>query len=102
MSVLNIIDDPTDSKKSYLVMPLLRAADNPPFERVKEVVEFEFVDQMLEVCYCLIAEFERGLQIAGAHISARERGSSPVTNNRTYPVFRSLPFFLGIASGRTL
>lgn len=47
--ILQVIDDPDDDSKSYLVMPLLRPMDNPPFERVKEVVEF--VDQMLEVGY---------------------------------------------------
>jgi hypothetical protein len=49
--LLEIIDDPDDSSKSYMVMPLLRAADHPPFDQVKEVIDF--VDQMLEVCLIL-------------------------------------------------
>ena len=65
--ILKVIDDPDDSSKSFLVMPLLRAADHPPFDFVKEVVDF--VDQMLEVCHYLIAEFEVSRQIAGACVS---------------------------------
>ena len=45
--ILQVIDDPDDDSKSYLVMPLLRAADHPPFDQVKEIVDF--VDQLLEV-----------------------------------------------------
>ena len=53
--ILDVIDDPADDSKSYLVMPLLRPADHPPFDRVKEIVDF--VDQLLEVCPRLIANF---------------------------------------------
>jgi len=45
--LLQVIDDPDDDTKSYLVMPLLRPADHPPFDHVKEIVDF--VDQLLEV-----------------------------------------------------
>jgi len=43
--ILQVIDDP-DGLKSLLVMPLLRPMDNPPFDHVKEIVDF--VDQLLE------------------------------------------------------
>ena len=45
--VIEIIDDPEDDTMSYVVMPLLRAADDPHFEFVKEIIDF--VDQILEV-----------------------------------------------------
>ena len=45
--IIEIFDDPDDDTISYLVMPLLRAADNPAFQFVKEIVDF--VDQILEV-----------------------------------------------------
>lgn len=67
--VLEVIDDPDDDTKSYMVMPLLRAADYPAFAHVKEIVDF--VDQMLEVRPCPIAEFAPDLRIPGARISAR-------------------------------
>ena len=79
--VLEVIDNPSNASRFYLVMPLLRSVDDPPFDRVKEIVDF--VDQMLEVCPRLIAEFEPHLRMAGACVSARERGSSSVTNNHT-------------------
>lgn len=45
--VIQIFDDPEDNDISYLVMPLLRNANSPPFQYVKEIVDF--VDQALEV-----------------------------------------------------
>lgn len=47
VQIIEVIDDPEDDTKSYMVMPLLRAADDPPFQFVKEIVDF--VDQILEV-----------------------------------------------------
>lgn len=44
--IIEVIDDPGDDRKSYMVMPLLRNADSPPFQYVKEIVDF--VDQVLE------------------------------------------------------
>ena len=44
---IEVIDDPDDETASYLVMPLLRNADDPPFQYVKEIMDF--VDQTLEV-----------------------------------------------------
>ena len=45
--IIEVIDDPQDDSISYMVMPLLRNADSPPFQCVKEIVDF--VDQVLEV-----------------------------------------------------
>jgi len=45
--VIEVIDDPEHDTKSYMVMPFLRSADDPPFQSVKEIVDF--VDQVLEV-----------------------------------------------------
>ena len=45
--IIDTFVDPTDDSTSYMVMPFLRASDNPPFETVGEVVDF--VDQLLEV-----------------------------------------------------
>ncbi len=45
--VLDTFEDLVDKSISYLVMPFLRLADNPPFEVVEEVLDF--ADQLLEV-----------------------------------------------------
>jgi len=45
--VIEVIDDPDDDSISYMVMPLLRNAVLPPFQYMKEIVDF--VDQVLEV-----------------------------------------------------
>ena len=45
--VIEFINDPNDEKVSYMVMPLLRHAKLPPFECIKEIVDF--VDQVFEV-----------------------------------------------------
>jgi len=82
--VLDVFDDPADDSKSFLVMPLPRAADHPSFDHVKEVVDF--VDQLLDVCRCLIVKFGFDLRVAGACISTPEWGGSSVTNNRTHTV----------------
>ena len=78
--ILDVFDDPTDDSKSFLVMPLLRPADHPPFDHVKEIVDF--VDQLLEVCHYPVVKFGFDLRVAGACFSAREWGGSSVTNNR--------------------
>lgn len=46
--VLEVLRDEQDPNDSYLVMPLLRDIDDPPFELIEDVVVF--VDQVLEVC----------------------------------------------------
>lgn len=40
--------DPNDGDYSFVVMPFLRAVNDPPFERAGEVCDF--IDQILEVC----------------------------------------------------
>lgn len=45
--VKDVFKDPQDESISYIVMPFLRPMDSPPFECVKEIVDF--VDQILEV-----------------------------------------------------
>lgn len=45
--IIEVIDDPDNDSLSYMIMPLLRIADSPPFQYVKEIVDF--VDQILEV-----------------------------------------------------
>jgi hypothetical protein len=46
--ILDTFVDNADESISYVVMPFLRLSDNPPFETVREVVDF--TDQILEVC----------------------------------------------------
>jgi hypothetical protein len=45
--ILDTFEDSVDKSISYLVMPFLRLADDPPFRVVEEVLDF--VDQILEV-----------------------------------------------------
>lgn len=45
--VLEIFQDDEDGGISYMVMPFLRLADDPPFLHVNDIVEF--VDQLMEV-----------------------------------------------------
>ena len=45
--VIEVIEDPNDGAVSYMVMPLLRRVQRPPFEFIKEIVDF--VDQVFEV-----------------------------------------------------
>lgn len=44
--ILDVFQDDLDPTISYLVMPLLRLSDDPPFQHVNDVMEF--IDQMLE------------------------------------------------------
>jgi len=44
--IIEFIDDPDNDAISYMVMPLLRNASDPPFQYVKEIVDF--VNQILE------------------------------------------------------
>ena len=45
--IVKIFQDYNDKRVSYIVMPFLRPADDPPFEAVKEIIDY--VDQILEV-----------------------------------------------------
>jgi len=44
---VKLFEDHKDDQVSYIVMPFLRPIDKPPFESVKEIIDF--VDQILEV-----------------------------------------------------
>ena len=71
--VITVIDDPEDDTKSYLVMPFLRPADDPPFDFVKEIVDF--VDQILEVRADGFARYSDLILIGRAWSSYTGRGS---------------------------
>ena len=45
--VMKVFKDHNDAGLSYIVMPFLRPVDSPPFEYVKDIIEF--TDQILEV-----------------------------------------------------
>lgn len=45
--VMDVFASPTEAQLLFLVMPLLRAFNDPPFAAVEEVVDF--VDQILQV-----------------------------------------------------
>src|SRR6267154_2552458 len=45
--VMDVLASPTESHLLFLVMPLLRAFNDPPFAAVGEIVDF--VDQILQV-----------------------------------------------------
>ena len=45
--IVKIFEDHKDPKVSYIVMHFLRPVDSPPFETVKEIIDY--VDQILEV-----------------------------------------------------
>lgn len=49
--VLDYFVEDCESPEAFLVTPLLRPCDDPPFTTVKEVIDF--VRQMLEACHKL-------------------------------------------------
>jgi len=77
--VLNLFKDPQDPELLYLVMPFLRPMDDPPFQQVKEVMEF--ADQILEVeaSHPLTSKPSNSrVKLVGVGLHAREGNSSPV------------------------
>ena len=50
--ILDTFEDETNAEVSYIVMPLLRNFDNPPFESVEDVLEFG--EQVLEVSISML------------------------------------------------
>ena len=50
--ILDVFQDDQDPTISYLVMPFLRLANDPPFQYVNDVVEF--IDQMLKASRVLV------------------------------------------------
>ena len=47
VGLMKVFKDHKNPNVSYMVMPFLRPADNPPFESTKEIIKF--TDQILEV-----------------------------------------------------
>jgi hypothetical protein len=47
--IVDIFEDHRDPQVSYIVMPFLRPVESPPFETVKEIIDY--VDQILEGYY---------------------------------------------------
>ena len=47
MPILEVLDDDEDKDICFIVTPLLRNIDDPPFETVNNVIDF--VDQTIEV-----------------------------------------------------
>ena len=75
--VLNIFKDTEDPELLYMVMPFLRPMSNPPFQQVKEIMEF--IDQILEVdkSYLSIPELPNlRVEFPGVGLFAR-KGRSP-------------------------
>ena len=69
--ILDVFQDNIDPTISYIVMPLLRRMNNPPFEYVEEVVEF--IDQMLEVS-CLFIVHSACLTVNRGLFLSMKRG----------------------------
>ena len=78
--IIEVIDDPEDDTISYMVMPLLRAADSPSFQFVKEIIDF--VDQILEVMGVVGWVFSRADQVSGLGVLARKRSRPSVLCDR--------------------
>lgn len=76
--ILNIFKDPQDPDLFYLVMPLLRPMNEPPFEKVKEIMEF--TDQILQVkmSHLLTKPLNSSTWLSGVDLFAREGNSSSV------------------------
>ena len=51
--VLYVFADDITPRLSYMVMPLLRAIDHPPFDMVEDIIHF--ADQILEVCLSMFS-----------------------------------------------
>ena len=74
--IIEVFDDPDDDSLSYLVMPLLRNADSPPFQYIKEIIDF--VDQILEVGPLSLRSTGFSPKLVGTSVHAREWGRTPV------------------------
>jgi hypothetical protein len=53
--VMDVFASPTEAQILFLVMPLLRAFNDPPFAAVEEVVDF--IDQILQVRRSFLPRF---------------------------------------------
>lgn len=72
--ILDTFADPGSPGDSFMVMPFLREPDDPPLERVGEVVDY--VDQVLEVMLVQRSSF-RANNATGARLHARPRYRAP-------------------------
>jgi len=72
--VAKVFKDHQNPMLSYIVMPLLRPVDDPPFERVKEIIDF--TDQILEVTVEYLSTPAPNRASSGFGVSPRERGGT--------------------------
>jgi len=70
--VTKVFKDHADPKTSYMVMPFLRPVDSPPFEQVKEIIEF--ADQILEVTVNCFPAPAPNVSILRAWYSSTKKG----------------------------
>ena len=76
MPILEVLDDDEDEGICYIVTPLLRNIDDPPFETVNNVIDF--VDQTIEVGFFAPVHFVHSHSDSpkGLGFHAQKRGSS--------------------------
>lgn len=83
ITFLDTFSDERDSNISYIVMPFLRAWDDPQFDMVSDVIDF--VDQIIEVSpRCGVTHIDQYsasvlISISGPGIHARAPCSTPVS-----------------------
>ena len=77
---VKLFEDHNNNQVSYIVMPFLRPINDPPFESVKEIIDF--VDQILEVFSDVsISPVFSKLTYLGSCVPPREGCGSPVRSN---------------------
>ena len=69
--VKKVFKDHQDPGIAYIVMPLMRSVDNPPFETVKEIIRF--TDQILEVTMNLFTASAPNSDISRAWYSSTRK-----------------------------
>ena len=76
--ILDTFEDP-DEDVTYMVMPFLRYADDPPFKAVDDVIDM--VTQLLEVRWLVLNQNEAipHLPNTGIEVHARQGSSSSVS-----------------------
>ena len=72
VSVTKVFKDHEDPNMSYVVMPFLRPMNDPPFESVKEIINF--TDQILEVAMHYFPTFAFDSKIVRAWYSSTRKG----------------------------
>ena len=71
--VTKVFEDHKNPEVSYMVMPFLRPVDTPPFEYVKEIIDF--TDQILEVSVNYLPTFALDTNIPRVWNSSTRKGS---------------------------